>query len=259
MEAVVKHLDEKQRHVAVDVGCGSGQFTFELAKYFDHVVGLDVSESQVDEAKRNIDENRHNVRFIIGDERLDGVEDGSANLIGAHAAVGWFDLDTFYPAVVRVLAPGGVLALISYGKPYASRRMQHYEQLQAALTDLLDKVGRRWHKCHESIETEYKTLADLPIPEVEYLRKEHFETDFPGSAEDVVRYVQTLSGYQNRVKKVGSAEAEKPLHEFVHKVKDIMGVDSETATAAAEIPFTMTFAWFGRIGVKPTTAAIEKL
>ncbi len=37
--------------LALDVGCGTGQSTRPLAKYFDQVLGLDVSESQLDVAK----------------------------------------------------------------------------------------------------------------------------------------------------------------------------------------------------------------
>lgn len=38
--------------LGVDVGCGSGQNTLLLAKYFEKVVGTDVSEAQIEEAKR---------------------------------------------------------------------------------------------------------------------------------------------------------------------------------------------------------------
>lgn len=39
-------------HLAVDVGCGSGQSTQMLAKWFEKVIGTDISEAQIEEAKR---------------------------------------------------------------------------------------------------------------------------------------------------------------------------------------------------------------
>ena len=36
------------------LGCGTGQSTFVLDEYFDHVLGVDVSESQIEEARDRI-------------------------------------------------------------------------------------------------------------------------------------------------------------------------------------------------------------
>ena len=35
-------------------GCGTGQSTFVLSEYFDRVLGVDVSESQIEEARDDI-------------------------------------------------------------------------------------------------------------------------------------------------------------------------------------------------------------
>lgn len=35
---------------AVDVGCGSGQFTKLICDHFDHVTGVDISENQIKHA-----------------------------------------------------------------------------------------------------------------------------------------------------------------------------------------------------------------
>ncbi|MGH0124745.1 UNVERIFIED_CONTAM: hypothetical protein FKN15_013064 [Acipenser sinensis] len=43
---------EKPFLLAVDVGCGSGQGTIGLAPHFQKVVGIDVSEAQLEEARR---------------------------------------------------------------------------------------------------------------------------------------------------------------------------------------------------------------
>ena len=46
---------------AVDVGCGSGQFTTGLSSHFKQVIGIDYSESQISESTKD---NKHdNVTF----------------------------------------------------------------------------------------------------------------------------------------------------------------------------------------------------
>ena len=41
------------RHLAIDVGCGTGISTKLMAKYFDRIIGVDVSEAQISEAINN--------------------------------------------------------------------------------------------------------------------------------------------------------------------------------------------------------------
>ena len=38
--------------MAVDIGCGTGQSTRPLAPYFENVLGFDISEAQVENAKK---------------------------------------------------------------------------------------------------------------------------------------------------------------------------------------------------------------
>jgi putative 4-mercaptohistidine N1-methyltranferase len=48
----IKHLDLRQRNRALDLGCAVGRGSFELARHFDDVLGLDFSTRFVDEAER---------------------------------------------------------------------------------------------------------------------------------------------------------------------------------------------------------------
>ncbi|KAJ1132092.1 hypothetical protein NDU88_010422 [Pleurodeles waltl] len=52
---IMSYLEEKKGRpfdLAVDVGCGSGQSTNVLAAHFQKVVGIDISEAQIQESKR---------------------------------------------------------------------------------------------------------------------------------------------------------------------------------------------------------------
>jgi SAM-dependent methyltransferase len=103
---------QKSFDLAVDVGCGSGQSTVPLCKYFKHVIGYDVSETQISHAP----DNKENVTFKVGPgEDLSFLADCSTDLITSAQAVHWLDREKFYAEVRRVLKHGGVCAVYGYG------------------------------------------------------------------------------------------------------------------------------------------------
>ena len=104
---------------AVDVGCGSGQSTFLLCEYFNKVVGLDVSETQIQQAKlkcsREATSSKLAVEFIVGDAHNLPFESSSVDLITCAMAWHWLDAEKFYNEAKRVLKPGGCLAIYGHG------------------------------------------------------------------------------------------------------------------------------------------------
>ena len=53
---------------ALDVGCGSGQFTKLLLPHFSRVLATDVSEAQVEQARRQLSANNVDVRLGSGEQ-----------------------------------------------------------------------------------------------------------------------------------------------------------------------------------------------
>jgi ubiquinone/menaquinone biosynthesis C-methylase UbiE len=64
--AVMDRVDPSGRKRALDFGCGVGRCTQALADYFDHVDGMDISPSMIEQAKAL---NRHGdkVRYLVWD------------------------------------------------------------------------------------------------------------------------------------------------------------------------------------------------
>src|SRR5580700_5128335 len=72
MSTIRKHIDPKfAPRTVLDFGCGVGRLLIPFAKIAEAVVGLDVSPSMLEEARRNCDEQRlHNVRLFRSDDTL---------------------------------------------------------------------------------------------------------------------------------------------------------------------------------------------
>lgn len=113
--------------LVVDVGAGTGVFTRQLVKALPgrKVIGVEPSAPM-----RTQGVARHGPEMLQGSAEALPFADSTAAAVTAAAAAHWFDRDRFYPEVERVLAPGGVLAILDYprdleGSP-AARAAQEY-------------------------------------------------------------------------------------------------------------------------------------
>ncbi|CAF1363809.1 unnamed protein product [Adineta ricciae] len=100
--------------LAVDIACGSGQATVDLSSYCHHVIGIDGSENQLKQAsfKDNIEYHCSNA------ENLTFLPSNSVDLVTVATALHWFDIETFFQQVDRILKPNsGVLSIWGTGMP----------------------------------------------------------------------------------------------------------------------------------------------
>lgn len=101
-----------QHDLAVDVGAGTGQAALPLARRFHRVVATDLSASQVANATTA---SAPNIAWRTAVAQDTGVDAGSADLVTVAQALHWFDLARFWPEVRRILKPGGLVAVWTYG------------------------------------------------------------------------------------------------------------------------------------------------
>lgn len=138
--------------LAVDVGCGNGQLTGQLAKYFSSVTGLDPSADQLTHAAPQA-----NVTYLCAPAEGMPLPDRSASLVTAAQAAHWFDLPAFYAEVRRVAMPSAVLALISYGV------LQLDAELDARFQQFYwQEIGPYWPAERRLVDSGYATL-DFPF------------------------------------------------------------------------------------------------
>jgi ubiquinone/menaquinone biosynthesis C-methylase UbiE len=129
---------------ALDFGSGVGRFVLPLAKHFDHIVGVDISEAMISEARRNCAKaGVHNVEFVISDDTLSAV-DGSFDLVLSYNVLQHVPVDRGLVLTSRMLAllrPGG-FAVLHYS---IKRTMPPLKALGYAIRNNLPLGGILWN------------------------------------------------------------------------------------------------------------------
>ena len=97
--------------LAWDVGTGSGQAAVGLADWFHFVVATDASAAQVHRGER-----RDRVHYVVACAEAGPVRAGAADLVTVAQALHWLDPARFYTEAARALAPGGLVAVWTYGR-----------------------------------------------------------------------------------------------------------------------------------------------
>jgi SAM-dependent methyltransferase len=140
----------RERRTAWDCACGSGQAALGLAEHFESVIATDASPQQLAAAPANT-----KVTYRVARAENSGIESSSVDLITVAQALHWFDLDSFYGEVQRVLKPSGVLAVWTYGTMHAEA-----DAVDALVQEFYrDVVGPYWPPERRLVEEGYRGLA----------------------------------------------------------------------------------------------------
>lgn len=146
---------------AWDCGCGTGQLAVPLAARFDEVIATDASAAQIEAATPH-----RRVSYRVAPADASGLPDRRVDLIVAAQAAHWFDLPAFYAEAQRVVRPGALLALVSYGVLQID---------DTAITTIFDHfyreiAGSYWPPERAHVDAGYRSLdfpfAELPTPEI---------------------------------------------------------------------------------------------
>jgi putative 4-mercaptohistidine N1-methyltranferase len=122
----IKHLDLRRRDRALDLGCAVGRSSFELARHFDDVLGLDFSSRFVDEAERMRRDRGATVRVpregtlfdevklvLLDDVRGENVRFARGDACDLPADLGTFDFVLMANLIDRLPDPAKCLARLS--------------------------------------------------------------------------------------------------------------------------------------------------
>lgn len=143
------------RRRAWDCGTGSGQAAVALAKRFQEVIASDPSIAQLANAERV-----PGVSYVAMTAERCALASSTADLITVAQALHWFDRDAFFQETMRVLRPGGLLAVWSYALMTVSPEID-----SIIGTFYRDTVGPYWPPGRALVEHGYAGLQ-LPLPSI---------------------------------------------------------------------------------------------
>ncbi|KAG2378903.1 hypothetical protein C9374_008051 [Naegleria lovaniensis] len=248
-------LNSVKSWIAIDVGCGSGQATFDLAPYCKHVIGVDTSLNQISLARQQLRDNYQtmtNVDFEIGvaenlealarkyisgnyeptnnsdkelvscsikKETSDTLE--TFDLIVSSASLHWFDFEKFFKSVDKVLKKGGLLVSWCYGLHTFENEQAQKTLLEFYHSDLLKDcwTSRRYH-----IDTEYKHIPHIPYPQ----NKEYITYTITSKVtlDQYIGFISTWSSLHLFMEQHGKEKYQDLLGDFRTKMREALGLTS---------------------------------
>ncbi|GFS27901.1 trans-aconitate 2-methyltransferase [Elysia marginata] len=148
-------------NLAVDVGCGPGMSTIGFCKYFKKVMGVDVSETQVACAPKDIP----NCEFKVGySDKLPFIKSGSVDLFCSGESFNLMPHKETFAEADRVLRPGGTIALFGYDVLRADK-----PEINEVIQKMFVKFLPYWPKESTLI---FDKFRDITLPYSDYKRRE---------------------------------------------------------------------------------------
>lgn len=225
--------------LAVDIGCGSGQSTQQLAPHFEKVIGVDVSEAQIREAQ--INNSNNNVIYKVGSCTNIPERSNTVQLLTASQSHHWFDLTGFYKETQRVLDPKGAVCVFWYQLPQPM-----YKDKTNALQKLLNHIyhietKEYWHQRRQLVDNGFDGL-DFPFEDVV---KENIFSETHQTAAEYIGYIESWSAFQN-MQKADPNKSKELMNTIKQQFQDIIDEDRPMD----EIPLTVQFTYFLIMGRK---------
>jgi len=212
----------RQFNCAWDCATGNGQIAAVLAEQFRQVEATDISENQLRNALL-----RHNIRYRVAAAEQFVYIENTFDLVTVGQAAHWFDLEKFYAEVLRVLKPGGLLALVGYGLLKIDEATDIV--IGHLYRDILDDY---WDPERRLVDA---ALATIPFPFQE-IQLPEMASEYRWTPEHLLGYLSTWSAVGHYEKQTGN----NPLDEaFVAALRKAWGNEPVK---------TVRFPIFGRIG-----------
>ncbi|XP_073502748.1 uncharacterized protein [Phyllobates terribilis] len=217
--------------MAVDVGCGTGRYTLPLAAHFKKVLGLDISESQINVAKQMT--LAKNVSYMVAPAEKLPLKDASVDLVQAGLAAHWFILDKFLDETVRVLKTRGCLAVHALVPSSELEYKNLSEDLNVVMSEIWDTLMQHGDKCEDEMLSQYQNIFEtIPLKDKERI------TDIPVkiqlSIPEIIGFIQSVVLFQ-KIKEKDEKRAEQFLTDTEKRFREVLGEEADSAQMSMNI------------------------
>lgn len=165
---------------ALDVGCGTGQFTRALTDVASNVVGIDISWEMVAEAQPH-----NSTSYAIAPAERLPFESAAFDLVTSGLAFHWLDRTRFLPDARRVLRQGGWLVVYNNVFTAVMRENPRFEQW------MHNSYGTRYPPPPRH--NEALTAEEADAYGFDFVAEESFTSDVSLSPEELAAYITTHS------------------------------------------------------------------
>jgi ubiquinone/menaquinone biosynthesis C-methylase UbiE len=156
---IIKHCNDL--NCAWDCGCGNGQVSVDLIGIFKTVEASDINENQVSHASKN-----SRIKYTIQSSESTNYKNNSFDLVCAAQCLHWFDLDSYFAEVKRVLKTSGIFACWGYS----------FFSIEEEIDTLIDKnlleiINPFWSEKSRLLHNGYRDIVfpfkEILIPKIE--------------------------------------------------------------------------------------------
>lgn len=216
-------IKKGEKMTALDLGCGPGQATFQIAKYFDKVIGVDINNAQLEQAQSKAESNPEfkHVSFVKGDcSSIYDIWYKQLNEEPVHAifmcqAFHWFNQGDILDQCKRILEKTkGCIFLLGYSK---FRILPSCVEIKPYFDDFYNSVHHLFDFDRQIVSDYYKPIDfSLQFDTVKMIQHNQIQRNY--SMSNFIGYLDTFSAYRNKLERVDRSPEEDSLKILCEKL-----------------------------------------